>query len=139
VCLQLSKPRGHLEGTQHQRLLISTPSVYQYQFSRWTCLYAYSQFPIRYRVGVSLCQAQISLVGGTWKGFLMTLLGLKIIEWTAVSDFDHEDGGLTGPRSPPNQPNRSLRYKWAGHGVPFPSFLFCICPARGHPVNQPVS
>jgi hypothetical protein len=64
-----------------------------------------------YRVGVSLCQAQISLVGGTWKGFLMTLLGLKIIEWTAVSDFDHEDGGLTGPRSSPNQPNRSLRYQ----------------------------
>jgi hypothetical protein len=41
----------------------------------------------------------------------MTLLGLEIIEWATVSDFDHEDGGLTGPRSSPNQLNRSLQYQ----------------------------
>jgi hypothetical protein len=64
-----------------------------------------------YRVGVTLCQAQISLVGGTWKGFLMTLFGLKIIEWAAVSDFDLENGGLTDPRSSTNPPNRSLQYQ----------------------------
>jgi len=82
--LQLPKPRGHLEGTQHDShaIYLSVLSYAVYSPVRILPI----THPI-YRVGVSLCQAQISLVGGTWEGFLMTLLGLKIVEWATVSDL----------------------------------------------------
>ena len=80
----------------------------------------------------------------------MTLLGLKIVEWATVSDFTERmniDPLVPGARPIRRIPETALnlllrllvRSKWAGQGVPFPSFLFCICPARGHPADQPVS